>query len=66
MAKGPVCSLSELAGGCQAGEGRGSHPVPAACPGGAVGMPKEPGKGAGEGAGTSVCLAYPGECWKVN
>lgn len=32
----------------------------------AVGMPKEPGRDAGEGAGTSICLTYPGECWKVN
>lgn len=43
MAKGPECSLSVLAGGCQAGEGCGNHPVPAACPRGAVGMPKGPG-----------------------
>lgn len=32
----------------------------------AVGMPKEPGRDAGEGARTSVCLTYPGECWEVN
>lgn len=50
-------------------EGPGSHPVPAAWLGGAgraLGMPKEPGRDAGEGASTSVCLTYPGECWKVN
>lgn len=50
-------------------EGCGSHPVPDVCPEGlekALGVPKEPGRGAGERARTSVCLTYPGECWKVN
>lgn len=50
-------------------EGCGSHPVPDVCPEGlgrALGMPKEPGRSAGERARTSVCLTYPGECWKVN
>ena len=32
----------------------------------AAGMPKEPGRDAGEESRTNVHSAYAGECWKVN